>query len=461
MQTPQTHELYHHALAQGLMLLDQNQQAQIAPLTLQPSIFARAAFLEALALAPILNRLLHQLAQDHDFLTAVLTTQHSDEFTRQLGALYQQVYQEGIAQPLWLGLFRADYFMHIDPKQPHQTALRQVEWNTIAVAFAALGSAVSRWHQWLTRLPHTALPDNPALQGFVEALILAWQQYGVDNAVICIVQQPQERNCFDQYALELALWQQAGIRVVYKTLLQIYTETHLQQNRLKITASGDEIAVVYYRAGYTPADYPSADAWAARLRLERANAIKAPPIQYQLCGLKTIQAWLAQTPALLNTYLPDPIEHQRLQACFAQFYDLRSATVRQHAEQHPEAFVLKPQREGGGHNYYGTAIPEQLRRLTPEQYPAWVLMARLHPPITANRFLTPSHYDTADQAVVSELGIFAACLAQQDHLLLNRACGHLLRTKPATTTEGGVAAGFAVLDSPRLADHLPIGSNLS
>ena len=34
--------------------------------------------------------------------------------------------------------------------------------------------------------------------------------------------------------------------------------------------------------------------------------------------------------------------------------------------------------------------------------------------------------------------------------LINEAHGHLLRTKSATSNEGGVAAGFAVLDSPLL-----------
>jgi glutathione synthase len=32
----------------------------------------------------------------------------------------------------------------------------------------------------------------------------------------------------------------------------------------------------------------------------------------------------------------------------------------------------------------------------------------------------------------------------------NEAVGHLLRTKTADSNEGGVAAGFAVLDSPML-----------
>lgn len=36
-------------------------------------------------------------------------------------------------------------------------------------------------------------------------------------------------------------------------------------------------------------------------------------------------------------------------------------------------------------------------------------------------------------------------------MLLNEEVGHLVRTKTSSSNEGGVAAGFAVLDSPLLA----------
>lgn len=35
---------------------------------------------------------------------------------------------------------------------------------------------------------------------------------------------------------------------------------------------------------------------------------------------------------------------------------------------------------------------------------------------------------------------------------MNRQVGHMLRTKIATSNEGGVAAGFGALDSPYLID---------
>lgn len=53
---------------------------------------------------------------------------------------------------------------------------------------------------------------------------------------------------------------------------------------------------------------------------------------------------------------------------------------------------------------------------------------------------------------VSEVGIYGTLVRRGEQELLNREAGHLVRTKAVTSNEGGVAAGFAVLDSPFLVD---------
>lgn len=53
---------------------------------------------------------------------------------------------------------------------------------------------------------------------------------------------------------------------------------------------------------------------------------------------------------------------------------------------------------------------------------------------------------------LSELGIYGTFVRLGDSVILNEEAGHLIRTKAATSDEGGVAAGFAVLDSPYLTD---------
>jgi glutathione synthase len=56
-----------------------------------------------------------------------------------------------------------------------------------------------------------------------------------------------------------------------------------------------------------------------------------------------------------------------------------------------------------------------------------------------------------EESTLSELGIYGVYVRQGAKVLVNKEAGHLVRTKTSTSNEGGVAAGFAVLDSPYLA----------
>lgn len=52
---------------------------------------------------------------------------------------------------------------------------------------------------------------------------------------------------------------------------------------------------------------------------------------------------------------------------------------------------------------------------------------------------------------LSELGIYSSLLVSRSGtVVLNKAAGHLVRTKLDGVDEGGVAAGFAVINSPLL-----------
>ena len=56
-----------------------------------------------------------------------------------------------------------------------------------------------------------------------------------------------------------------------------------------------------------------------------------------------------------------------------------TAKVLQQAQEQPDLFVLKPQREGGGNNLYGEEMLEKLRQR--KGLAAYILMQRIRPPI--------------------------------------------------------------------------------
>jgi hypothetical protein len=77
----------------------------------------------------------------------------------------------------------------------------------------------------------------------------------------------------------------------------------------------------------------------------------------------------------------------------------------------PEKYVLKPQREGGGNNVYGSDIKQVILGMKDsEERSAWILMDRIQPPVQANYIVRPGQPVLEPQDIVCELGIFGVVI---------------------------------------------------
>jgi hypothetical protein len=56
----------------------------------------------------------------------------------------------------------------------------------------------------------------------------------------------------------------------------VEAHARVDERTKKLSLFGREVSVVYFRAGYAPADYPGEAEWAARMALERSAAVKCP-----------------------------------------------------------------------------------------------------------------------------------------------------------------------------------------
>lgn len=90
-----------------------------------------------------------------------------------------------------------------------------------------------------------------------------------------------------------------------------------------VCSEGKEVAVVYFRAGYAPDHYPSADdtEWNARLMIERSTAIKCPNITFHLTGTKKVQQVLAE-PGVLEQLVNDSSKADLMKQVFTGLYAL-------------------------------------------------------------------------------------------------------------------------------------------
>jgi glutathione synthase len=128
-------------------------------------------------------------------------------------------------------------------------------------------------------------------------------------------------------------------------------------------------------------------------------------------------------------------------------------------------YVLKPQREGGGYNFYGKNLAAKLQENTSyssiekrdsttlqlgETLAEYILMQRLFPPQQQAILLRGGKVEGSGDSV-SELGCYGCLVVDHEGKIEhNEYAGFLLRTKFSNVDEGGVASGFATLSSPYL-----------
>ncbi|KAK3825225.1 MAG: glutathione synthase [Benniella sp.] len=432
-----------------------------APISLFPTPFPVSAFNDAVKIQPLFNQLVHDISQDDVFLKEIMESLSTvDDFVKQLYDLYLVVKKEGIAQPASLGLHRSDYMIHLNPGQEFSEAkIKQVELNTISASFGSLSSLTGDLHRYLKATTGyfsndfevSTLPKSDSIVSIASGLASAHQLYGSKSAKVMMVVQPGERNAFDQRWIEYNLLKNHGIVLIRKTLAEIAEQGRLDPTTKALHIDDQEVSVAYYRSAYATTDYPTEKEWEGRLLAERSLAIKCPSIAYQLVGAKKVQQVLA-APGQLERFVTDPESAAQLRASFTGLYPLDNSPeglAAYHAAMaNSDDLVMKPQREGGGNNIYGKDIQKALKTLTEEQRNAYILMDIIRPPITKNVLLRKGELQRA--SVVSELGIFGIYLHDGQSAIRNDNGGHLLRTKGVESNEGGVAAGFAVIDSVQL-----------
>jgi len=450
------------------MMTGTDEMCTHAPITVLPSPFDKNAFNLAKELALPFNRLVDSVARNTPWLYSTLENV-TDDFTQRLMHISKSMEEEGISQKYYLGINRSDYMSH------EGKALLQIELNTIASSFGCLSARVSEMHRFLlgrySNNPALSsmyesehleglrdsiserLPENCADKGISLALATAAKLQNAgkqSDATIAFVVQPGEKNSFDQRMLEYDLWTSHGVGVVRITMNDVALYGAIADGCLLV--HGIHISVVYFRAGYTPSDYPTEIEWQGRSIIERSNAIKCPSIAYHLVGTKKVQQKLAVAGELEKFVTPG--DSTMLRRSFAGLWSLDPTDIEssqdaiQLAIGDPSKYVVKPQREGGGNNFYGDQVKKALTTMKKEELAAYILMARIFPLEISSPLLRKGKVQLCK--CVQELGVYGCFLGNGDDVVFNTQVGHLLRTKAVGVDEGGVATGFSCLDSPLL-----------
>ncbi|CAL8369099.1 unnamed protein product [Lota lota] len=423
-----------------------------APITLFPTPVARAVFEQALAVQPHYNLLVDKISQDAAFLEeALASTVQADDFTARLFNIHKQMLTEGRASPIVLGINRSDYML--DESEDQRGLLKQIEINTFAAGGFGVTDVIPSMHRHMLRLTglealRSSVPDSNSTVQLASALHRAWELYARPQAAILFLVEDLENIYFSHHMLINEL-RERGISSVRNNFEFVYKMGRLSSDN-RLFVDGQEVALVFFRDGYLPCHYTE-ESWEARLLMERSLAIKCPDIATHLAGTKKVQQVLAQ-PGVLERFFPDqPQVVQQIRDTFVGLYTLdqcpegdRAAAM---AIDSPDRFVLKPQREGGGHNFFNADLARVLEEVGGGIGRAsYILMDRIRPKVERNVLLRK---DVALEpcGVAFELGIFGAYIRKERDMVLNVVAGHVMRTKGAEQCQGGVNRGMSVYDN--------------
>ncbi|RMX56643.1 hypothetical protein pdam_00002416, partial [Pocillopora damicornis] len=408
-------------LTRGMIYKNKSGNLEHRPFTVLPTPFPRRLFAAAREVQKDFNLLVHKASQDFQFTKdALLSTITADVFTAKIFAIYEKTQEQGIDQPISLGIFRSDYML-----EQTSGSHNQEDEN--------LNLCIKQCHIFIMSCfqPSQSPPPNFALDEVAEGLIKAWELYESPSAVIMFVVRPDEVNVYVQRILEYSIRDKnRAVKVIRRTLTEICTRSEIQGDK-SLFVDGLEVAVAYFRAGYTPVDYPSEDEWSARLTIELSRCIKCPTVAHQLMGTKKMQQVFAE-PGVLERFLPNREAVDRVRATFTGLYTLDPGpSGDRNVEcclQAVERFVMKPQREGGGNLIYGEDIRHTLQS-NPEKRSQYILMDRIRPACINRNFIVRQE-SIKPAEIISELGIFGIFLSQGDEILINKDGGYLVRSRP-------------------------------
>ncbi|KAJ5301642.1 hypothetical protein N7508_006505 [Penicillium antarcticum] len=460
-----------------------------------PTPFPRTLFNRAINLQKIYNELYCVIAEDEDWLYSVTEDLIAVEpLARALWGIYHETQKAGIVQEISAGIFRSDYMLHLNDGNGaessgsiFETTLKQVEFNAFSCAGGGHANRVADMHRYLTRtgayelgqeqygkerIDIGSLPKSNNIEGIASCLATAHAIYGpprtqsAQRMAVLFIVQPNNFNTADERPIEYALWDRDEPVPAYRLNWgDILRDTSLTESRQLLfhppwikSQSPVEISVVYMRAGYEAHEYDNIG-YQARLQLEKSTAIKCPSILSHISTFKKVQQALTAHGTLERFLFPEKAAAVR--GTFISLYPLDETAAGLHARQlatDPKGstgFILKPSLEGGGHNVYGTEIPDFLSSVSQSEWSSYVLMERIMPPTQQNVLMGPA--GVAEGKVVSELGIFSACLWRRRtdsnrrcEIIENSTAGWSFKTKYAEIDEMSVVKGYGCFDTPRL-----------
>ncbi|CDW80919.1 glutathione synthetase [Stylonychia lemnae] len=458
-----------------------------APISLFPTPFPSVHYLGAQNLQSHLGVMINDLVRKPDQIHDILQYfKLHDELMQKMLKVSEAYQKKELRQETHACILRSDYMI-----DSVTDSLKLVEYNTVASSFGCLCQKVTEVqnlvrNKYADSLSFNYTPDQIKDDGLGKSYIKdlastfkdAVQRYHEDmtrrfpdlyedrkleSHWVLFVIDKEERNICDQKWIEYQLYHDHGIKSMRMTFTQIGNLAKVDENTNALSINDHEIAFVYYRTGYQLEQYENEKDWQTREMLETTMPIKCPSIDVHLTTFKKFQQAFGDERLLkevMNHHLQDADIIKQIFKGIWTLEDIEKPEsevqeIIRKALDNPHDYVIKPQKEGGGNNFYDDQVKELLEQNDKEYLKQFLIMERINPPEIKAFMLRNGKL--IEGQTLSEFGVFSSIFISTQHkdqhdVVSQKIIGRLLRTKGKDSNEGGVNAGFAVIDSPLIVD---------
>lgn len=441
--------------------------------SISPSFITQKCFLSLTSMVSALGKLIHLVSEDSSFLVQAITPLiEGDAFFETLLKMHNEInsYPEQ-ARRLPLLIMRSDFM------NDSNLGAQLVECNSIAAGMGPFGQLTHELHRFMQiQWPdffnsyicdnevsaYGELVENHAIERLATGIAIAAKKIKKEfnessPPTFLMVIQNDEDNIYDQGLLEQEL-QGRGIITLRKTFRELHDCLYSGDNYRLLLKGYGAIDAVYLRAGYQFKDYQAHDLdtyaccealTATRILIEKHRVAVNATVSQQLASSKRVQMLLTNMDVQeITEFGLSTEEATSVKTLLTDMQPINANSLALVQQQPLDAWVLKNQGEGGGHCIFSNDILDKLADLKESEYAAWSLMRRLHPlPCNKPALLVRKGMASLVHDLISEIGLFTVHVDGAPAFIDTAYAGYLIRSKSASTTEGGVHSGQGVLNS--------------
>lgn len=411
---------------------------EVWPIGFDSLVLQRSQLEQLQTINRVQNRLWLKVANDKEFLIEKFGYISEDEpFIDSIVQILKKVKDSATAQTAKLCYSRNDFF------EDRQGRFLQVEPNMWGCGYGPLGD---RYLKGLEAIENVFGLTSQSHQNYTsfneeclaEGLEAAWRHYGNPDAVVIMVSS-SHWNAFDMFAPCKPLAAK-GIRYLRYSLEELEDLLEFDPTTGIATVLGKEIAVVYYRDGFLPEFYHE-KTWKVREQLELSKAVKAPDIGFQLTNTKYMQYLMGMKETWIHFGYSEA-EYQEHSQYFAPIFSISDfedspVKMRDYIIENGghEWWVLKPNRDGGGHNIFGSRLLDFIQSSSANTLRGFILQRKID--VVPRLSLLSCWRRSVVREVDDEIGLFHYLFVDGDQIISEKEGGCLIVSKLHDKFESG------------------------